>query len=339
MISEFVGDKKLILVRNPYYQQWSYAAQPAGFPDRIEFAAAGTPTTQMAHISSGRADLLSGGTLTSDMLRRVAHRTPELVHTDFGANTEYEFLNTRTPPFNDVKVRQALNLAVDRDKILTFYGDASGATLTCQVLPPNFPGYRRYCPFTSGGPRPDGSYHGPDTKAAQRLIDASATRGSHIVLASWTVEPDRSVGRYIAALLTGFGYQVRLHESPVNGYFAYIEDPRNQVQIGSAGWSSDYPTPSTFFVPNFACSADPAIDQSRYCNPAADVLAGNALQEEGSDPSSANKTWALLDRTITNDSPWVSTVNLGWKSIVSARVGNYVCSPQIGPLLDQLWVQ
>ena len=45
----------------------------------------------------------------------------------------------RMPPFDDVRVRRALNLAVDRAKVERLIG--LGAPPTCQILPPNFPGY------------------------------------------------------------------------------------------------------------------------------------------------------------------------------------------------------
>jgi hypothetical protein len=84
----------------------------------------------------------------------------------------YLFLNTRVPPFDDVWVRRAVNFAVDRRAVVRAFGWGS-AVATCQVLPPNFPGYQRYCP-----------YHAPQLRAARRLIQASGTRGARVV--AWT---------------------------------------------------------------------------------------------------------------------------------------------------------
>ena len=60
-------------------------------------------------------------------------------------------LNTRQPPFTNIKARQAVNYAIDRARILQLYRFASGqATATCQMLPPDFPGHQAYCPYTTG---------------------------------------------------------------------------------------------------------------------------------------------------------------------------------------------
>ena len=55
-------------------------------------------------------------------------------------------LNTSLPPFDNLKVRQALNYAVNRLKIASLYGGSSFVTPTCQPIAPGLPGYHRYCP-------------------------------------------------------------------------------------------------------------------------------------------------------------------------------------------------
>ena len=83
------------------------------------------------------------------------------------------WLNTTLPPFNDVRVRQALNYAVDRNRLVAI----NGGTITrasCQI-PPGVDGYKRYCPYTVD-PDSTGTYHGPDLAKARRLVAASGTR-------------------------------------------------------------------------------------------------------------------------------------------------------------------
>ena len=56
-------------------------------------------------------------------------------------------LNTRVPPFDDIRVRRALNVGIDRRAVVRAIGGPAAGAPTCQILPPNFPGYVHYCPY------------------------------------------------------------------------------------------------------------------------------------------------------------------------------------------------
>ena len=57
MISQFRPGKSMTLVRNPYFRQWSYAAQPAGYPSVIRYERMASPRRQESAVIAGRADL------------------------------------------------------------------------------------------------------------------------------------------------------------------------------------------------------------------------------------------------------------------------------------------
>ena len=88
-------------------------------------------------------------------------------------------MNSAIQPFDDVRVRRALNLAVDRERIVEIIGGRAVVAPTCQQIPPNFPGYQRYCPYTLD-PRPDGVWSGPDLAEARRLVRSSGTTGMRV---------------------------------------------------------------------------------------------------------------------------------------------------------------
>ena len=94
-----------------------------------------------------------------DRLHEVQTRFASQLHVNPLIATDALILNTRMAPFNDVRVRRAINYAIDRGKIARLLGQ--GAEPTCQVLPPYLPGYRRYCPYTLD-PTPAGVWHAPN---------------------------------------------------------------------------------------------------------------------------------------------------------------------------------
>ena len=76
-----------------------------------------------------------------------------------------------------------MNLALDRDRIVQIFGGEAAARATCQQLPPNFPGYEPYCPYTlNPGPEGRGRGSAPDMEEAQRLVRRSGTAGMRVVV-------------------------------------------------------------------------------------------------------------------------------------------------------------
>lgn len=347
MISRYRKGKLLTLVRNPYFHQWSFAAQPAGYPDMIRFEQVAGSQAQVDAVTTGRADLVDFAwpwdSPPPGLLAGLGVRYPARLHSDFMAVTEYEALNTRTPPFNDVRVRQALNYAVDRSKLVEFSGSPARAAVTCQVLPPNFPGWQPYCPYTLN-PGPGGTWVEPDLATARRLIAASHTAGSKIRLWNLNLPGTGQIGEYLAGLLRQLGYRVTVFEPSVAQYFSQVSDSRQQVQISYLLWGADYPAAANFFTDQLTCASFTSENSgntnlAEYCDPAADSLIHRAQSAQATDPGAAGRLWAEADRTITNDAPWIPLVNDKEAALTSARVGNYQDNPMLGPLFDQMWTR
>src|SRR5438128_9491425 len=142
------------LVRNPHFHQWSFAAQPAGYPDEIRFRRVHGTDEAARLVAAGQADVAQlvnrfrATPMADGLVDDLTQRYPALVHTQLLPTTEYWALNTRILPFKDVRARQALNYALDRRKYIALFHGVGQRQPTCQVLPPNFPGYRPYCPYT-----------------------------------------------------------------------------------------------------------------------------------------------------------------------------------------------
>jgi YVTN family beta-propeller protein len=345
MISQYQPETSLTLVRNPNFRQWSYAAQPAGYPDLIRTEQIADPRAQQSAVAAGRADVAD---VTDERYGPLALRYPTQVHSSLKLATTFLFLNTRRPPFNSLQARQAINYAIDRGRLirLLHLSSPDQATPTCQILPAGFPGHRPYCPYTADADAGDGLWHRPDLAKAVRLAHQSGT--THTPVTIWTVKGgfvNDEVNSYLVGLLKQLGYRATLRTLPDDQLLPTAGDSSRKIQIGLAGWAAAIPAPSDFFFPALSCSSfdqHPAhtVNFAEFCDPRADRLAGDARAAKQTDPATARKLWEQVDRLVTDQAPLVPIFNLGGSVFVSARVGNYQDFPYYGgPLLDQMWVQ
>jgi peptide/nickel transport system substrate-binding protein len=343
---ETASKSRITLVRNPRFRQWSGAAQPDGNPDRIEFEFRSDLDSLVDEVAAGRTDFVFV-TPPADRLPELLTRYAGQVHPYTSATALYLSLNTRLPPFDDPRVRRALNLAVDREKVARAFGGPQGATITCQVLPPNFPGYQPYCPFTQD-PSASGRWTGPDLEAARKLVEASGTAGTPVTLFTTDALGESWVeaARLTVAALDELGYRAELEivSGPLGRYFGLLYDSNEGVQVGLAGWIADYPSAAGFIDVLFSCDAflpgDPNnYNSAEFCDRDVDALIDRAFQAQTTSPDRAGPLWARVDRAITDRAPWVALVNTIGVDFVSARLGGYQHHPQWGVLLGQLWVR
>jgi peptide/nickel transport system substrate-binding protein len=286
-----------------------------------------SPVQEVRAIQKGQADWAADN-VPAELLPELRTRFPAQLHTNATTETDFFQINTAERPFDDVRVRRALNLAIDRREIVRIYGGRDAATPTCQVLPPGISGYRRHCPFTRG-PRPDGAWTAPDLARARRLVAASGTRGSLITVWGWTDDATISprVSSYTAAVLRLLGYRARVrllsHAAP-----ARFQSP---PQLIPAGWLDT--TAYNFFAPLLSCGGGL---NGFYCNRSLDRLMKTAVDLEPSDPRAAAAVWARVDRAAVEQAALVPFVNARLIDFVSARVQNYQHHPYWGIIADQL---
>jgi YVTN family beta-propeller protein len=338
-ISQYRPNASLTLVRNPYFRQWSYAAQPAGYPSVIRFEQMADPGKQQAAVIAGRADLAA----INSNDQSLATRYPARVHTTLIFWTGYLFLNTRQPPFTSLEARQAVNYAIDRARVLQLLHLAPGqGAVTCQILPTDFPGHQSYCPYTTG--TKDGIWHGPDLAKARRLAKDSRTANVPVTVWTFGGYGDKAVASYLVQLLKDLGYRASQRTVSSNRFFSMVANFHSNIQMGFNAWGADFPSASDFLLPVLSCTSfyqDPTstLNYAEFCDPHADELARQAQAAQLTDPAAARRLWAQVDRIVTDQAPWVPILNQAFTTFVSARVGSYQESPEYGPLLDQMWVR
>jgi len=232
------------------------------------------------------------------------------------------------PPFDDVRVRRAVNDAFDRRAYKALEG--LGYLSTCQVLPPDYPSYRRTCPYGSGGPAA--------VAGARRLVRSSGRSGAKVTV--WEPSPGVKQGRFMVRLLNSIGLQARLKvvslAPGIGNYFNRINDPRTRAQIGYFNWIADYPSDTGFLPPILSCASP---NPSEFCDPAIDRLFARAEAAQTHNPAAAPALWQKAERAVLAQAPVVPTDNPEGESFLAKRVGNFQFHPEWGVLLDQLWVK
>ena len=339
-VARYVPGKLVVLTRNRFYRQWSAAAQPAGFPDQIDWRIFGGLTTspEVKQVAEGRADWTDAR--TAGPLSAIEARFKNRVYVNPTEQTAALILNTRVEPFKDPRVRRALAFALSRTSVAADW--FTPATVTCQVLPPDFPGHRPYCPYTAQ-PNSSGTWTAPEIVRAQNLVTASGK--STMPVTVWTLPNPAPAIRQVVTALHEIGFRhARIHVSANPNYFEFIADSTNRVQAFAETWTPNEPSASQFFSQLLRCSAfKPANpnneNTAEFCNHSIDRLMNRAERAQSTSPATANDLWAQVDRRIVNAAPWIPLVNPSYVDVVSARVHNYQLNPVLGVLFDQMWVR
>jgi YVTN family beta-propeller protein len=327
--------RRLELKRNPHFHEWSSAARPDGYPDAIVMKIGISDDAATTDVERGRLDYTPF--LQPHRMNEAATRYGGQLHSNAVSQTSYLLLNTRLPPFDVLDARRALSYALDRNEIIRRAGGSRLFQATCQILPPNFPGYTPYCPYTIH-PSKTGSWRAPDLAKARRLIARSGTTGTHVTVLSPTGSDWEGDARYVVQLLDRLGYRASRRALSFKALGAHpFSGSRKEVQIFIGAWVADYPSPGAFIQPVLSCTS--SQNDSGFCNPKVDAEMRRAKTLEPTDPQAADAQWAHIDRELVNAAPWIPYLNGRALDFVSKRVGNFQLHPEWGVLFDQLWVR
>ena len=319
-IASYTPATGLALERNPDFHQWSEDAQPEGNPDHIEYSFGLEDEAEVTQVENGQADWMFENP-PLDRLGELGAAYADRVHTNPALAFWFMPMNVHEKPFDDPRVRRAVNLAVDRAAAVKLFGGPRMAIPSCQVLPPGLPGYAPYCPFTH------------DMAAAQALVAESGTTGQIVTLVIDTSTTQRTLGTYLQGVLRQLGYDARLRVLSANLQFTYIQNTANHVQISLTPWYSDYPGGSDFLPILFSCSSfhpnsDASVNFSGLCDPALDARMAAAGEAD----------WAGIDQAVTDRSAFAVLFNPRYIDVTSSRVQHFLYHQQYHWLLAQSWL-
>ena len=340
MFTKYDPNHELVMKRNPHFKQWSADAQPDGYVDSIVYSFGQTVEAQITQIQNGTADW----TLESppaDRLNEIGTKYAKQAHINTQFADWYMPMNVNLPPFNNKLARQAVNFAVDRNAAVRILGGPKLAIPSCQILPPGFPAYEPYCPYTKN---PGAKWSAPDLAKAKALVKQSGTAGQKVAIVVQNDEVNKAMGVYMQSVLNSIGYKATVKSISANIQFTYIQNTKNKVQISVTQWYQDYPAPSDFLYVLLGCASftpgsDSSINIAGYCNKKIDAEMKRALLLGITDPPAALKLWTKIDRELTDEAAWVTLLNPRQINFLSKRVGNFVWSAQYYMMFSKAWVQ
>src|SRR5215469_16806239 len=345
MWKSYNPNTQAVLVRNPYFKVWNAEAQPPGNPNEIIEKYGLLVSDEVTQVLNGQAnEVFDGDSIPADQLSTLnSPKYSGQVHVNTLTADYYFALNTRRPPFNNQLARQAINYAANRTAYVKIYGGPSLAVPTCQVLPPNFPSYAPYCPYTAGSSH--AKWTGPDVAKAKQLVQQSGTAGMKVVVDSTNDQVGKALAEQMVSDLNSIGYKASTQLLAASIQYPFIQNSSNSGKwnVAYSAWYQDYPAASDFLNVLLGCgtihpNSDASPNIAAFCDQAVQSKIDQAETEGATNPSGAAALWTQVDHMDTNAAPWVDMYNPKQIDVLSHNVHGYSWSPQWYILIDRLWL-
>jgi ABC-type transport system substrate-binding protein len=309
-MADWTLGQHIVLERNKDY--WK-----AGVPklDKITFEIGQEPVVALLRLQKGEIDIPGDGIPPAKFLEvKNDPNYKDLIIQGGQLQTGYVTMNVKMKPFDNVKVRQAVNMAINKDRIVKIINGR--AVPANQPLPPSMPGY-------------DKSYKGYpyDPAAAKKLLaDAGFPDGFSTELYVYNTDPNPRIAQAIAQDLSGIGIKAEIKALAQANVIAAGGEPDQAPMIWSGGmaWIADFPDPSNFYGPILGCAGatQGGWNWSWYCNEALDAEATKAdSMVEPSQKEEREKLWGSIFTRIMDDAPWAPIFNEERFTMRSARLG------------------
>jgi peptide/nickel transport system substrate-binding protein len=334
-VSRFDWPQHIVLTRNPYFHQWSRAAQPEGYVDTIDIHIVPSSPKNLSDIEQGRIDYLDDQDIPPAQVRDAVTAHPVFLRDQGSPTLGVAFLNPTEPPFDNVLARKAVNYAIDRAEIIRARRRANTFVPTCQIIPRGATGFHPYCPYTVN-PNPDGIWKGPDLATARKLVRESGTYGDVVTVWGPATTNEPPAAPFVRTLRE-IGYRATTHK-PFHDLVAYVNAlnaAKPPAQIGMAAYTDS--NDGSGALNNFICHGYANFGHS--CDRRATAQYYRAVNLELTDPPAGRRLLATIDRELVDDAVAVPILNSSWFALTAARVDNWSASAQFGPLLGQLWVK
>ena len=309
-LKEWTIGQKLVLARNA-----DYFVKGVPYIDSITIEIGQEPLVALLRLQKGEVDIAGDGIPPAKFVEMS--KSPEakdMIVDGQQLHTGYVTLNTKIKPLDNVKVRQALNMAINKERIVRIVnGRATAAT---QPLPPLMPGY-------------DTAYKGyayDVAKAKALLKEAGYPNGFSTVLYSTNTDPQPRIAQAIQQDLAAVGVKAEIKALAQSNVIAAggTEGEAPMIWSGGMAWIADFPDPSNFYGPILGCAGavQGGWNWSWYCNE--DLQKRAVAADSMSDPARSGErtaAWKSIFVDVMADAPWIPIFNERRVVAKSKRMG------------------
>jgi peptide/nickel transport system substrate-binding protein len=291
---------------------------PSGHVDKIDVAVIRNGSTQVDMVEQGKLDWV-----LNPPADRYAEVKSKYEGTQFrvepNLSTYYFWMNTSEPPFDDLKVRRAVNYAIDSSALQRIYADQLAPSQ--QILPPGMPGYKKL------------ELYPHDMAKAQRLIAEADPSDRKITVWTDSEAPNQEASAYYRDLLQALGFNARLKSVSAFNYFAVIGNLRTpNLDTGWGNWFEDYPHPNDFFEPILSGSSIRSIYNTNFAQVNVARLNQRIARLAREPGPVRGGQYAALDKSFMERAPWAPFGNLTFSTFVSEaiRLDKVIWNPTFG---------
>jgi ABC-type transport system substrate-binding protein len=305
---EWVPGQRIVLERNKDYYR-------PGVPylDKLTFEFGQDPTVAVLRLKKGEVDIVGDGIPPAQFAEVMADpANKELIAVGDQLHTGYVTMNVTTPPFDNLKVRQAVNMAINKERIVRLINNRG--TPATQALPPAMPGYN-----------PDNKGYPHDPEGAKKLLAEAGAGEITTELYAMNVDPNPRIAQAIQQDLAAVGIKAEIRSlAQAEVIAAGGAGKAPMIWSGGMAWIADFPDPANFYYGILGCAGavEGGWNWSKYCNKELDARAGKADAMVKSDQAEARITeWRALFDDVLKDAPWAPIFNEKRFTYHSARLG------------------
>jgi peptide/nickel transport system substrate-binding protein len=281
-------DRDVVIARNDNY--WGQRVKV----ERVRFTVVPDPTTRALELRKGSADL-EINSLTPDMVLTLQGEPRLAVQRGPGTILGYMAFNLRDPILKDVRVRQAVAYALDREPYI-HYAWRDFARSAASVLPPESWAY------DGDSPR-----YGHDAEKARRLLDEAGFAENHgirfhLTMKTSTEESSRAMAAVFQQQLRDVGIALDIRSFEFATFFSDVT--HGEFQVYSLRWVGGNEDPDIFGYAFHSANIIPhGANRQFYQNPRVDALIDKAQAEI--DQRVRRRDYLEIQRILATDLPYV----------------------------------